>query len=47
MVALTGFARVEQERQVLAAGFVRHLPKPVEPEVLVATLGEVCAHTEG
>jgi CheY-like chemotaxis protein len=47
IVALTGFAQVEQERRVLAAGFARHLAKPVEPDLLVASLQEVALGTQG
>lgn len=37
-VALTAFTRPEDRRRVLAAGFDAHVPKPVEPDELVATL---------
>ena len=47
IVALTGFAQVEQERRVLAAGFARHLAKPVEPDLLVASLQVVALGTQG
>jgi PAS domain S-box-containing protein len=40
-VALTAFARVEDRDQALAAGFDRHLGKPVEPGQLLATLCEL------
>lgn len=46
IVALTGFAQVEQERRVLAAGFARHLAKPVEPDLLVASLQEFALGTQ-
>lgn len=33
-IALTAFARAEDRRRILAAGFQMHLPKPVEPSEL-------------
>jgi PAS domain S-box-containing protein len=46
VVALTAYARPEDRRRVLAVGFERHLPKPVEPEELVLTVLEL-AHVPG
>lgn len=40
-IALTAFARAEDHARTLAAGFAVHLPKPVEPAVLVATVRRV------
>ena len=37
-LALTGFARVEDARRALGAGFQLHLTKPVEPDSLVAAV---------
>ncbi len=37
-IALTAYAREEDSRQLLNAGFQLHLPKPVEPAVLVAAV---------
>jgi DNA-binding response OmpR family regulator len=37
-VALTAFARPEDRRRVLAAGFDAHVAKPVEPDDLLDTL---------
>jgi signal transduction histidine kinase len=37
-LALTAFARPEDRHRALAAGFRRHLPKPIEPAKLVAAL---------
>jgi CheY-like chemotaxis protein len=34
VVATTAYGRVHQRERALAAGFVDHLPKPVEPDVL-------------
>ena len=38
LVALTGFASAEYERQAIAAGFDYHLPKPLDLEVLSSIL---------
>lgn len=37
-IALTAYAGETNQEQALAAGFQRHLPKPVEPETLVQTI---------
>ena len=37
-VALTAFARAEDRRRALMAGFQMHLPKPVEPAELLAVV---------
>ncbi|MEG4072188.1 PAS domain S-box protein [Microcoleus sp. Pol14C2] len=37
-IALTAYAGETNQKQALAAGFQRHLPKPVEPETLVETI---------
>ena len=37
-VALTGYARREDADKAYAAGFDVHLPKPVDPDVLVSVL---------
>jgi PAS domain S-box-containing protein len=37
--ALTAYARTEDRRNLLNAGFSMHLPKPIEPAELVATVG--------
>ena len=37
-VALTAFARPEDRRAILEAGFDAHLAKPIEPEELLTTL---------
>jgi PAS domain S-box-containing protein len=39
--ALTAYARVEDRREVLSAGFMMHVPKPVEPEELVAVIASL------
>ena len=40
-VALTAFARSEDRRRALMAGFQMHLPKPVEPAELVAVVSSL------
>jgi PAS domain S-box-containing protein len=42
-VALTAFARAEDRRRALMAGFQMHLPKPIEPAELLAVASNVCA----
>ena len=37
-IAMTAYARQEDRQRSLAAGFQRHLPKPVEPVDLVAAV---------
>jgi PAS domain S-box-containing protein len=41
-VALTAFARSEDRRRALMAGFQMHLPKPVEPAELLAVASNLC-----
>jgi CheY-like chemotaxis protein len=40
-VALTAFARPEDRARALGAGFQGHLPKPLEPGVLVTTVAKL------
>jgi PAS domain S-box-containing protein len=40
-IALTAYARVEDREHALAAGFQRHVAKPVEPQTLIAIVAEV------
>ncbi|MEG4442701.1 response regulator [Microcoleus sp. AT9_B5] len=40
-IALTAYAGETNQQQALAAGFQRHLPKPVEPETLVETIEQL------
>jgi CheY-like chemotaxis protein len=37
-IALTAYAGDTNQRQVLAAGFQKHISKPIEPDVLVQTI---------
>jgi two-component system CheB/CheR fusion protein len=39
--ALTAYARGEEQRETLTAGFQRHIAKPVEPEQLVSIIAEL------
>ncbi|WP_394829381.1 response regulator [Pendulispora albinea] len=39
--ALTGHARLEDRRNALRAGFMEHVPKPVDPEELIALLSSL------
>jgi CheY-like chemotaxis protein len=41
-LALTAFARDEDSQRALAAGFQRHVAKPVEPAELSAVIAELC-----
>jgi CheY-like chemotaxis protein len=40
-VALTGYARVEDYRQALAAGFQLHVAKPILATELIAVVGSL------
>jgi two-component system CheB/CheR fusion protein len=40
-LALTAFAREDDQKHALQAGFDRHLPKPVDPDTLLTTLAEM------
>jgi two-component system CheB/CheR fusion protein len=42
-LALTAFAREEDQKHALDAGFDRHLPKPIDPDVLLTTIAEMVA----
>ncbi len=43
LVAMTAYARAEDRHRVLAAGFQRHVAKPIEPVELVDALAEVAS----
>jgi CheY-like chemotaxis protein len=38
---MTGFARLEDRTQAIAAGFQRHLPKPIDPDTLIAVVTDL------
>jgi CheY-like chemotaxis protein len=40
-IALTAFARGEDQREALLAGYDRHVAKPIDPTALAATVAEV------
>ena len=42
-IALTAFARSEDQERALAAGFQKHLPKPFDPAALYAAVGWLAA----
>jgi CheY-like chemotaxis protein len=42
-VALTAYAGESDRQQALAAGFQRHVSKPIEPEMLVQTIVSLIA----
>ena len=44
-VALTAYAREEERKKCLMAGFQLHVSKPVEPEELVAVVAELAGRT--
>jgi signal transduction histidine kinase/DNA-binding response OmpR family regulator len=43
LVAMTAYARAEDRRRVLSAGFDRHVAKPIEPDELIEALAAVIA----
>lgn len=45
-IALTAYARDEDYKQAIAAGFQMHIAKPVEPFQLIKAVAEVAASTE-
>jgi PAS domain S-box-containing protein len=40
-IAVTGYAREEDRQRALGAGFVAHIPKPFDPESVIATVGRL------
>jgi CheY-like chemotaxis protein len=40
-VALTGFAREEDNARALSAGFNKHVAKPIDPENLVSEIAKL------
>jgi PAS domain S-box-containing protein/excisionase family DNA binding protein len=45
-IALTAFARSEDRTRALRAGYVAHVPKPLEPSELVATIAVVAGRVD-
>ncbi len=45
-IALTAYAGEVNQQQALAAGFQRHVPKPVEPEELARAIADLAKQTE-
>ena len=45
VAALTAFARSEDRRQAMLAGFDIHVAKPVDPAELVAVVGRLARRT--
>ncbi|MGH8179853.1 MAG: response regulator, partial [Steroidobacteraceae bacterium] len=43
LIAITGWGQEQDKRQALAAGFDRHLTKPIDPNVLEALLQRTAA----
>ena len=46
-MALTAFARSEDRRRALLAGFQTHVAKPVDPAELVAVVASLVERTGG
>lgn len=44
-VALTAYARTDDRRRALAAGYQIHLAKPVDPDELISTVARMAGHT--
>jgi CheY-like chemotaxis protein len=44
-IALTSYVRVEDRAQALAAGFNMFVPKPVQPEELIAAIANLAEHS--
>jgi CheY-like chemotaxis protein len=46
-IALTAYARDVDRQQAIAAGFQKHLSKPVEPNKLVAVVAHLIGQSQG
>lgn len=46
-IALTGFARADDAREALAAGFQAHIPKPVEVHDLTVSIATLAGRLRG
>lgn len=43
-IALTAFARTEDRTRAMIAGYQLHMPKPIEPQELIATIASLTNH---
>ncbi|HVF90530.1 MAG TPA: response regulator [Blastocatellia bacterium] len=46
-IALTAYAREEDRLRALEAGYVMHIPKPIEPEALASIVASVASRLKG
>jgi CheY-like chemotaxis protein len=46
-IALTAYARAEDRVCALRAGFQIHVPKPIQPDELIATVANLVEHAGG
>ncbi|MBV9388310.1 MAG: hypothetical protein JOZ78_17955 [Chroococcidiopsidaceae cyanobacterium CP_BM_ER_R8_30] len=44
-IALTAYAGETNQQQVIAAGFQKHISKPIEPDVLVQAIAQLVRPT--
>jgi CheY-like chemotaxis protein len=40
-IAVTGYARDEDRQRAIGAGFVAHIPKPFDPDTVIATVAKL------
>jgi CheY-like chemotaxis protein len=40
LIALTGYGRPEDRERALAAGFIRHVAKPIDPQQLLHMIAD-------
>ncbi|WP_414580838.1 PAS domain S-box protein [Scytonema sp. PCC 10023] len=45
-IALTAYAGEIDQQQALAAGFQLHIPKPIDPEVLIEAIAQMSTHSK-
>lgn len=46
-IALTAYARREDRRLAMEAGFLAHVAKPVDPVELIAVVADLITHERG